>query len=218
MKAIVASPRALTRRGALTRARIVEAAARRIHAQGARGTSLDEIMADSDTSKSQLYHYFASKDDLLHAVIELQTDRVMAAQSAHLDRLDSLAGLCRWRDLLVGYSRATSGVGGCPLGSLASELAEHSESARNRLVASFETWESPIVTGLRAMHARGDLATDADPDALATATMSALQGGLLLAQTRRSTRPLQLALDMAIAHIARYVIDQRGTAVAQAAD
>lgn len=35
-------------------------------------------------------------------------------------------------------------------------------------------------------------------DDLATTLMTALQGGLLLAQTTRSTRPLELALDGAL--------------------
>ena len=35
----------------------------------------------------------------------------------------------------------------------------------------------------------------ADPDELALATLAALQGGLLLAQVQRDTRPLEVALD-----------------------
>jgi hypothetical protein len=45
------------------------------------------------------------------------------------------------------------------------------------------------------MHARGDLPANADPDDLALATLAALQGGLLLAQVQRETRPLEVALD-----------------------
>jgi hypothetical protein len=45
------------------------------------------------------------------------------------------------------------------------------------------------------MHARGDLPAGADPDDLALATLAALQGGLLLAQVQRDTRPLEVALD-----------------------
>ena len=51
--------RSLTARGAATRARIVEAAADLIYARGVEQTSLDEVMATSGVSKSQLYHYFA---------------------------------------------------------------------------------------------------------------------------------------------------------------
>jgi hypothetical protein len=45
------------------------------------------------------------------------------------------------------------------------------------------------------MHARGDLAPGTDPDDLALATLAALQGGLLLTQLQRDTRPLEVTLD-----------------------
>lgn len=34
--------------------------------------------------------------------------------------------------------------------------------------------------------------------------MSALQGGLLMAQTMRSARPVELALNMALGHVSAY--------------
>ena len=39
--------------------------------------------------------------------------------------------------------------------------------------------------------------TDADPAALATATMASIQGGLLLTQVRRDPRQLRIALNAA---------------------
>jgi hypothetical protein len=45
------------------------------------------------------------------------------------------------------------------------------------------------------MHARGDLPAGTDPEDLALATLSALQGGLLLTQLQRETRPLEVTLD-----------------------
>ena len=73
-------PRSLTARGAATRARIVEAAADLIYAHGVEQTSLDDVMAASGVSKSQLYHYFADKDALVLDVIARQTERVLDAQ------------------------------------------------------------------------------------------------------------------------------------------
>jgi len=70
----------LTARGAATRARIVEAAADLVYERGVAATSLDDIMAASRTSKSQLYHYFADKDALICAVIVRQTERVLDGQ------------------------------------------------------------------------------------------------------------------------------------------
>ena len=54
------------------------------------------------------------------------------------------------------------------------------------------------------MHDKGELAARADPAELALTVMSALPGGLLMAQAMRSARPLELALNMARQHIAGY--------------
>jgi AcrR family transcriptional regulator len=46
------------------------------------------------------------------------------------------------------------------------------------------------------------LAHAANPDDLALAILAALQGGLLLTQIRRETKPLEVALDTMLDHIA----------------
>lgn len=194
----------LTRRGAATRARIVEGAAELIYARGVAGTSLDDIMAATGTSKSQLYHYFAGKDSLVLDVIRSQLARIIAGQEVPLRELRSWNGLERWRDHVVESTRATSGVGGCRLGSLASELADRSETARQVLAGCFAEWEGHLSDGFVAMRDEGELSADADPEALATAVMAALQGGLLLSQTARGAHPLELSMTMALDHVARY--------------
>jgi len=146
--------RSLTARGAATRSRIVSAAADLIYVHGVDRTSLDEVMAVSGVSKSQLYHYFADKDALVLAVIALQTERVLSAQQPHLGALDSLRALQLWRDALVRLNTST-GTRGCPLGSLASELVNDSSSARKRVAAGFEVWNDSIERGLTKMRERG---------------------------------------------------------------
>ncbi|CAN5655547.1 hypothetical protein BH10ACT8_BH10ACT8_26700 [soil metagenome] len=54
------------------------------------------------------------------------------------------------------------------------------------------------------MRDRGDLRPDSDTDALALALLVALQGGLLLTQTRRDTAPLRVGIDTVLAHIRTY--------------
>ena len=55
------------------------------------------------------------------------------------------------------------------------------------------------------MRERGELAKSADPRELAMALLSAVQGGLLLAKTTRTSRPLEIAMDMAIDHVAKHM-------------
>ncbi|HEY3713286.1 MAG TPA: TetR family transcriptional regulator C-terminal domain-containing protein [Jatrophihabitantaceae bacterium] len=193
-----------TRRGAQVRDRIIDAAADLVFARGAARTNLDDVRAATATSKSQLYHYFRDKDDLIRAVITRQTERVLDAQRPDLDALDSFAALTRWRNRIVELQRERHCAGGCPIGSLASELSDVDDTARTDLAGSFAHWHSYLESGLTAMRRRGTLRADANPKDLATAVMTALQGGLLLAQNSRSTRPLEIALDMALRHVRAY--------------
>jgi TetR/AcrR family transcriptional repressor of nem operon len=196
--------RPLTARGAATRSRIVSAAADLIYAHGVDRTSLDDVMAKSGVSKSQLYHYFADKDALVLEVIALQTERVLSAQQPQLGALDSLKALRMWRDAIIQLN-ARARAKGCPLGSLASELANDSETARKCLAAGFAMWSDAIERGLTKMRERGALAPSANPHELAVAILSAVQGGLLLSKTTQTSRPLEIAIDMAIDHIARHM-------------
>jgi AcrR family transcriptional regulator len=199
--------RPLTARGAATRARIVSAAADLIYARGVERTSLDDVIEATGVSKSQLYHYFLDKDALVMEVITLQTERVLNAQQPNLGALDSLKALRMWRDALVKLNARTHS-GGCPLGSLANELANDSEPARKRLAASFAVWSDWIERGLTRMHQTGVLASSANPHELAVALLSAVEGGFLLSKTTRTSRPLEIAMDMALDHIASQVSDR----------
>jgi len=199
-----AAPRRLTAKGEATRARIVEAASGLVFAHGVTRTGIEDIQREAGVSASQLYHYFADKRALMRAVIAHQTAQVLAAQQPELDALDSFEALGRWRDRLVTLQRARHCVGGCPIGSIAAEVADDDPDARADLVDGFEQWEAPLRDGLAGMRAAGLLREDADPDRLALALLAALQGGLLLTQTRRTTVPLETALDATIELIRGY--------------
>jgi AcrR family transcriptional regulator len=186
-----------TERGRATRARIVQAAAELVAVRGAAGLSLDEVGIRAHASRSQLYHYFEDRDDLIRAVVDATTGAVLAAQDDLLADLDSWAGIERWFAALEAIQRRRDARGGCPIGSLVGQLAEHDPLARAALADGFDSWERPLRDGLRQMRADGSLAADADPAELATATMALLQGGLLLAQVRRDPGQLTTALHAA---------------------
>ena len=190
-----------TEKGRATRERILQAAAELVAEKGAAGMSLDDVRARTGASRSQLYHYFDDRDDLVRAVIDVTTDAVLGVQGELLHRLDSWAGIDRWFDSLVQLQVDRQACGGCPIGSLAGQLAERDAGARVAIANGFERWETHLRDGLVRMQARGKLRKDADPAALATATMASLQGGLLLTQVRRDPGQLRIALDAARANL-----------------
>jgi TetR/AcrR family transcriptional regulator, transcriptional repressor for nem operon len=164
-----------------------------------------DCFSPHDTSTSILCDFasnkFKDKMTLVRAVIAYETDAVLGAQDEFLGHLDSMRALRQWRDLLVRIQRGLRCEGGCPLGSLSSEITEIAPEYRIDLKRAFRRWEGGIRRGLRALHERGELRADADPDRLATALLAAVQGGLLLTQIRRNTKPLQAAIDTMLDHI-----------------
>jgi TetR/AcrR family transcriptional repressor of nem operon len=187
----------VTPKGRATRERIVQAAAELVAEKGVAGVSLDDVMARTGASRSQLYHYFEDREDLIHAVIDVTCEAVLNAQGERLRHLDSWAGLDRWFDALVQLQIARHACGGCPLGSLAGQVAERDPDARAAIAAGLDRWEAHLRDGLTRMKARGKLRKDADPAMLATATMASIQGGLLLTQIRRDPLQLRIALNAA---------------------
>jgi AcrR family transcriptional regulator len=190
-----------TQKGRATRDRIVAAAADLMFQHGVAGTSTPAVRDAAGVSSSQIYHYFADKDDLARAVIAFQSEAVLSFQTSMLARLDSFEALESWRDVVVETTRQREGVGGCRLGSLSSELSDDKPWARDALAASFTAWSGAIRDGLAAMIENGTLRRGTDPDALALALLAAVEGGLLLAQAHHTTDALEAALDAVIGHI-----------------
>lgn len=188
--------------GRATRARIVAAATELIAERGAAAVTLDDVRERSGTSKSQLYLYFDGRRELLRAVVGATADVVLGAQRAHLEGgLGSLEAIAAWFDDLAAGQAAREARGGCPLGTLAGQVAAYDEGARAALATSFDRWQAPLARGLAAMRDSGELRRDADPDHLAVATMAAIQGGLLLSHVRRDPEQLRVALDAALEHL-----------------
>jgi TetR/AcrR family transcriptional regulator, transcriptional repressor for nem operon len=193
-----------TEQGRRTRQRIVAAAADVVAEKGAPGASLDEVGARAAASRSQLYHYFDDKADLLRAVAEATNDTVLDGQRALLAGLGTWAGLQRWADALVELQEQHGGRGGCPIANLVGQLGERDDDIRAILASGFDRWEAHIRAGLAALVASGELRPETDVGWLAASTLASLQGGLMLTQARRDPRLLRQALDGALALIRTY--------------
>ena len=191
----------LTAKGRATKERIVRVASELMLERGVARTTIEDIQDAANVSTSQMYHYFGDKDDLVAAVIDLQSSQVLGRQQLALFPLDSIAALVRWRNAVVDVMRGRGCMGGCPIGSLANELSDTDPLARARLARAFAQWEDMIREGLAAIVERGELPSGSDVDRLAMAVLAGVQGGLLLSQLRRDTEPLEAALDTMIEHL-----------------
>ena len=197
-----AEPR--TGRGRASRERIVERAAELFAEQWIAATSLDEVLAAAGAGKSQLYHYFRGRDELVEAAVGLRCAQVLAGLTQALGAVTSLAELER---ALAGFADGYEQMGlpGCPIGSLAAEVAGRNEDARLQTAAAFDAWERLFADALERMRDRGELRADASPAALATALLASIEGGMVLSQTRKDPASLRIAVQAGLAHVRSYL-------------
>ena len=188
-----------TRRGRESRDLIVGCAAELIAERGVGRLSLDDVLAAAGASKSQLYHYFADRDALVEAAVARRCTQVQEALTRLFAGLDSLTELERQLDGFVAIYEQS--LAGCPIGRIASEVAGRHEAAQRQVETAFTAWQELFADLFTRLRARGDLHCDADPAALATALLAALEGGQLLSQTRRDSASLRVAIAAALGYV-----------------
>src|SRR2546423_12568920 len=152
-----------TAKGRAMRERILQAAAELIAEKGTAGMSLDDVRVRTGASRSQLYHYFEDRDDLVHAVIDVTIDAVLDTQGELLDHLDSWAGIDRWFDSLVQHQIGRQACGGCPPGPLPRPPAGGDPDAPAASAARPRPWGAPLRGGPTPLRNRGELRQNAPP-------------------------------------------------------
>jgi AcrR family transcriptional regulator len=192
--------RSLTSKGAATRQRILDGAAAHIREYGVAATTLDDVLARTATSKSQLFHYFpGGREELLLAVARLEADRVLEDQRPQLSDLTSWPAWQLWRDKVVDRYRSQGRL--CPLNSVMSQLGSTTPGAQAVVTELMRLWQAEIAAGVRHMQDIGEVDPGLDPDRAAGALLAGIQGGVLIQMSTGQTTHLEAALDMGIAHL-----------------
>ena len=189
-----------TGRGRASRERIVERAADLFAERGIAGTSVDEVLAAAKAGKGQFYHYFRNRDELAAAAVGYRCAQVVDGLTDALGDVSSLAGL---EQALAGFIAGfeQTGLPGCPIGTLATEVAGRNEAARLQAAAGFDAWERLLADALERMRQRGELRADAQPAVLATGLLASIEGGMVLSQARKDVASLRIAVDTGLAQV-----------------
>jgi TetR/AcrR family transcriptional regulator, transcriptional repressor for nem operon len=194
----------ITRRGRASRERIVERAAELFAERGIAATTVDEVLAAAGAGKGQFYHYFRSRDELAAAAVGFRCAQVVAGLTQALGGVSSLAGLEEALEgFIAGFEQA--GMPGCPIGTLAAEVAGRNEDARLQAAAGFDAWERLLADALERMRQRGELRADASPAVLATGLLASIEGGMVLSQARKDMASLRVAVEAGLARVRAYL-------------
>lgn len=179
----------------------MRAAATLMYERGVRATSLDDVLVAAGAGKSQLYHYFEAKEDLVAAVLEHQLALVLGEQEQF--RVATWTGIRAMFDALLEGQR-TCGCRGCPVGSLAAEMTAISDEMAERVGSAFARWQSSLESAFTRMQETGRLRRGTQPRVLAEVTLSQIQGAYLLSTAMQEIEPMQRALDAAYQQLRSY--------------
>ncbi|MEV5238455.1 TetR family transcriptional regulator [Streptomyces cinnamoneus] len=202
----------LTRKGAATKQRIVEGAAEEIRSQGVFSLRLEDVMARTATSKSQLFHYFpGGKDELLLAVARYEAARVIDDQQPELGSLTSWTAWWQWRDKVVARYREQGSD--CPLHVALSQLGTVTDAARTVARELLRQWQDQLAAGIRHMQGIHEIDPALDADGEAAALLAGVQGGVMILLSTGGAEHLEAALDRGIAHLRKSSPERVGGAL-----
>jgi AcrR family transcriptional regulator len=187
----------LTPKGLQTRQRVIAGAASEIREHGIDAVRLEDVMARTKISKSQLFHYFPhGKEELLLAVAQHEADQVLADQEPSLSNLTTWPAWLAWRDTLISRYR-DQGMQ-CPLNGLLGQTGRRAPAAKAIVVDLMRRWQAAIADGIRHMQSTGDISPEVDPERSSAALLAGIQGGVVLMLATNSLFHLEAAIDLAI--------------------
>jgi len=191
-------------RGAETRLRIIQTAADLFHKQGVRATSPDEIIEASRTGKGQFYHYFQSKEGLIHEVLLTHLDAIKSGTAPVQYEITSWKDLERWFLAQLDLQKSFNMTRGCPFGTIGNEVTGNDELIRQDLSLIFEVMKNKLAAFFIQEKSRGRLARAADPERMADFCIATIQGGTLLGKINRNSGPVEAVVREALVHLKRY--------------
>jgi TetR/AcrR family transcriptional repressor of nem operon len=180
------------------RAQIVEAATALINRRGYQQTSVEDVIKDAGLcGKAHFYHYFKSKEELGHAVLNRQFELFVERGLTILrdPMMEPLERLDAFIDTLV-ESHAEQGCQGTPcVGGFTVEMAVENESFRPRVEGMFERWAEHIEALFWEIRPR--MRDGFDSARMARFVIATLEGALMMSRVTREISVMEgIAADL----------------------
>jgi AcrR family transcriptional regulator len=169
-----------------TKARMVDSAITLLRERGAAAVTLDGVLAHSGAPRGSVYHHFpGGRDELVLEAGRTAVGYLTALIDAAAETGDAVGLLRRLAEFWRWSLQSSDYQAGCPVVALSvdarDDLAEAGELAR----AAFAGWRERLAAMLPGAGGPAEAA------ALATLTVAAVEGAILLCRAQRDTEPLE---------------------------
>jgi TetR/AcrR family transcriptional repressor of nem operon len=186
-----------------TRDLLIEAGKKIFLEKGYNSSGIESIVQEAGVPKGSFYYYFASKEDFGLRVLDKFAECIAERQERVLGN-PLKPPLDRLRDDVEAVSQmllSDQCRKGCLVGNLSQEMADQSESFRERLEEILESWVDRYAACLQEALLAGEIRPDLNVRELAEFWLNSLQGAILRAKTIRSSTPLKIFLDVMFGQI-----------------
>jgi TetR/AcrR family transcriptional repressor of nem operon len=182
-----------------TREDILESVINAVHRNGLTATGLSKLFDLSGASSGSFYNYFSSKQELGHALIDFEWEKLKThILEPSKQRSESPIDQLFWiLEVLEKKQHKEPFCGGCLLGNLIVDLAEQDPSFREHLAQIFSRWEDALAERLIQAQEQGNLKPKTDPKILAGQIMTVLEGAMLMGKLYQDTDRLHQGFNVA---------------------
>lgn len=184
-----------------TKQRMIEAALDLFHSQGVNGTSVDQILVQSNTGKSQFAHYFKNKDGLIRAAVQHLDAVVRSGTTASRYEIETWKDFEGWLQSYIDFQASVNYERSCPFGTIGADLSNEQELIRQDICLFLEWSRSKMSRFFAERRAAGELIPAAKPEEMADLCISVMQGGMLLTKMARNPKMFEGAARQVKAYV-----------------
>lgn len=181
------------RKGDRSREHIIAKSAELFNQQGYAGASLNDIIEATGIKKGGIYRYFNSKDEIALEAYQHAVGIVGNKFTEAMNEETSAAGrLLAFFHVYADVVNNPPFIGGCPLQNTAVESDDSHPLLRERAQLSLSNTLAKMKTIIEEGIHQGEFKSDIDADAMATFTLSLLEGGIMLSKLEGSNRHMEM--------------------------
>ena len=198
----------MARRGTETRERILDGAQRLVLEHGLAATSVDAILAESETSKGAFFHHFPTKNDLARALVERYAEGDVAfleefmakAEAANDDPALQVIAFIRFFE--EAADEMVSQQPSCLYVSYIYEKQLFEDGTNDVIVGAVLAWRERLAAKIREAAAAHPPRTQIDADALADHVFATFEGAFMLTRAMSDPELMRQQLTLVRAYVA----------------
>lgn len=187
-----------------TKQHLIEHAAVIFNEKGIAGTSVDEIILASRSTKGCFYGHFDSKEELSYASVDYLLNKLTERRTSALEKQKTATGKIH-AFLEMNKSPLNSFVnGGCPIVNFATESDDTNPVIQKKIKAMVQKAISLFVKIIEDGITNGEFTEALIPIEFATKMFLSIEGGNAICRVLNSTKPMQTVIKSLKSELASY--------------